>query len=208
MRLDVDISSIAEALRAEIEAGERAVTLAMRRASEGLKADWRAEITRGGLGRRLAGAVRSETYPRQGVSMSAASLVWSNAPEIMESQSAGATIRARGGRWLAIPTPAAGRDVRGKRFTPATWERRTGLTLRMVSRPGRASFLVADARIDARGRARASRSRTGRGVATVPIFVIVRQVSLRPRIDLAGPTRTWESRLPRLIVDAWLEGAP
>jgi hypothetical protein len=208
MKLSVSVSPDLAALMArEVKAGQRAVTSAMRTAGDGLKNDWRAQVTGAGLGRRLAGAVRSESYPRRGESLDAAALVWSKAPEIMQAHDAGGLIRSRNGFWLAIPTPAAGRDIGGKRFTPGSWERRTGLRLRHVYRRGaKTSFLVAEARIDKRGTARASRSKTGRGVATVPIFILVPQVRLRPRLDLDRDARKWLDRVPGLIVDAWVDG--
>jgi hypothetical protein len=47
------------------------------------------------------------------------------------------------------------------------------------------SLLVAEGRLNSKGRAVASKSKTGRGVATVPIFLLVPQVKLRKRLELA-----------------------
>ena len=49
---------------------------------------------------------------------------------------AGPRIRARIGLWLAIPTATAGKALRGRRITPAAWERKTGLRLRFLYRGG------------------------------------------------------------------------
>jgi len=46
--------------------------------------------------------------------------------------------------------------------------------------------LVAERRLNTKGRAMTSKSKTGRGGATVPIFLLVPQVKLRKRLDLAG----------------------
>lgn len=51
-------------------------------------------------------------------SLSAAALVWSNAPVIVGAHDTGPLIRSRNGFWLAIPTPAAGKSTRGGRITP------------------------------------------------------------------------------------------
>ena len=74
-------------------------------------------------------------------------------------------------RAKAIPAAAAGKSLRGGRITPGEWERRRGLRLRFVCRRTGPSLLVADqARINSRGLAAASRSNTGRGQVTAPIF--------------------------------------
>ena len=52
----------------------------------------------------------------------------------------------------------------------------------------------------------ASRSKTGRGLATVPIFILVPQVNLRKRLNLARDGEAWANRVPGLIVSNWKEG--
>ena len=194
---------MADLMAAEIKAGEQAVSNAMRAAGRGMKAAWRGQITQAGLGRRLANTIRSETYPKTGESLNAAALVWSKAPEIIGAHDRGALIRSREGMWLAIPMAAAGRGHKGGRITPAEWERRRGLRLRFVYRRRGASFLVADGRLNSRGLGVASRSKTGRGRATVPIFLLVPQVKLAKRLDLARDVERTGIRLPRGIVTSW-----
>ena len=135
MRLTLDIRpDLASLMAAEIAAGERAVTAAVREAGTGLKLGWRGQITGAGLGARLANSIRSELFPKAGGSLNAAAVVWSKAPVIIGAHDAGPLIRARNGLWLAIPTPAAGKALGGRRITPAGWERKTGLRLRFVCR--------------------------------------------------------------------------
>ena len=58
--------------------------------------------------------------------------------------------------------------------------------LRFVYRRTRPSLLVADgARINTRGLAAVSRAKSGRGQVTAPIFLLVPQVKLLKRPDLA-----------------------
>ena len=116
-------------MAAEVVAGERAVTGAMREAGIGLKSAWRLQITGAGLGTRLANSIRSQTFPRAGESLDAAALVWSKAPVIVGAHDTGPLIRSQNGFWLAIPLPAAGKSLRGGRITPGEWERRRGLRL-------------------------------------------------------------------------------
>jgi hypothetical protein len=210
MKLDVHIDGdMATSLQAEIVAAEKAVTVGVTRAGEALKAAWRAQVTSAGLGRRLANAIRANRYPRSGESISAASLVFSRAAEITDAFDRGVLIRSKHGLWLAIPTPAAGRALGGRRITPAGWERRTGLHLRFVYRRPGPSLLVADgARINARGLAAVSRSKTGRGQVTAPIFLLVPQVKLSKRLDLARDAERAHQSLPGLIVASWEDGKP
>jgi hypothetical protein len=49
----------------------------------------------------------------------------------------------------------------------------------------------------------ASRSKTGRGLTTVPIFLLVPQVKLRKRLDLARDAEHAINGVPALIVAMW-----
>lgn len=199
---DPDIVAL---MQAEIAAGEKAVSAAMREAGTSLKSDWRAQITGAGLGRRLANSIRSQTFPKSSNSLNAAALVWSKAPVIIGAHDTGPLIRSRDGFWLAIPTPAAGKSIRGGRITPGEWERRTGLRLRLIYRRRGPSLLVAEGRLNTKGRAVASRSKTGRGLTTVPIFLLVPQVKLRKRLDLARDAQRAVDGVPGRVVAKWAE---
>ena len=206
MKLDLSVTGdIVNVMRAEILAGEKAVTTAMRAAGVNLKSDWRTQITRARLGQRLANTIRSKTFPAAGESLEAAALIWSNAPQIIGAHDTGPLIRSKDGFWLAIPTPAAGKGTRGKALTPGEWERRRGLRLRFVYRRGGPSLLVADGRLNSRGLGVASRSKTLRGKATVPIFLLVPQVKLAKRLDLARDADRAQAAMPGLIVANWLD---
>ena len=198
------VGSLGRIMAEEVKAGEKAATAAVRQAGEGLKAAWRGQIVGAGLGLRLARTIRSQAYPRSGQSLNAAVVVWSKAPVIVGAHDTGPLIRSRNGFWLAIPTPAAGKSLRGGRITPGEWERRNGLRLRFVYRRSDPSLLVAEGRLNTRGRAVRSRSRTGRGAATVPIFLLVPQVKLPKRLDLARDAVRAQDALPGLIVANWV----
>ena len=207
MKLGVDIvGDIARIMEAETLAGEKAVTAAMREASTGLKTAWRAQITGAGLGARLARTIRSEQFPKGRASLNAAALVWSKAPVIVGAHDTGPLIRSKNGFWLAIPTPAAGKSTQGGRITPGEWERRTGLRLRFIYRRRGPSLLVAEGRLNTKGRAVASRSKSGRGVVTAPIFLLVPQVKLPKRLDLAQDAERAADGVPGLIVAKWVDG--
>lgn len=96
MKLKLDITpDLVAAMAAEVKAGEKAVTAAMREAGTGLKTAWRGQITGAGLGPRLANSIRSQTYPKAGESLNAAALVWSKAPVIVGAHDTGPLIRSR-----------------------------------------------------------------------------------------------------------------
>jgi len=94
LRLDIDPDIVAM-MAAEVVAGERAVTAAMREAGIGLKSAWRTQITGAGLGTRLANSIRAANFPKSGESLNAAALVWSNAPVIVGAHDAGPLIRSK-----------------------------------------------------------------------------------------------------------------
>ena len=205
LKLDIDPDIVAM-MAAEVNAGEKAVTTAMREAGTGLKSAWRMQITGAGLGRRLANSIRNQTFPRSGESLDAAALVWSKAPTIVGAHDTGPLIRSKDGFYLAIPTEAAGRGLRGRRITPGEWERRRGLRLRFVYRRRGPSLLVSDrARINNRGQAVASRSKTGRNQVTAPIFLLVPQVKLPKRLNLGRDADRALDSVPGLIVANWVE---
>ena len=204
LKLDIDPEIVAM-MTAEVAAGEKAVTAAMRQAGTGLKTAWRAQITGAGLGQRLANSIRLASFPKTGESLDAATLVWSKAPVIIGAHDTGPLIRSKNGFWLAIPTPAAGKSLRGGRITPGEWERRTSLRLRFIFRRSGPSLLVAEGRLNTKGRAVASRSKTGRGLTTVPIFLLVPQVKLPKRLDLARDAERAASAVQGLIVANWVE---
>ena len=207
MKLKLDTTpDLAALMAAEIKAGERAVTTAMREAGGQLKTDWRRQITGAGLGQRLAKSIRAETWPKGTTSIGAAALVWSKAPAIVGAHDTGPLIRSKTGFWLAIPTPAAGRGLRGGKITPGEWERRRGLRLRFVYRRTGPSLLVAEGRLNTKGQAVVSRSKTGRGKVTAPIFLLVPQVKLPKRLDLARDADRALDGVPGLIVANWVAG--
>ena len=113
MRFDVRIDGdLAKMFAAEAKTAEIAVTAAVRKTGAGLKSDLRSQVVGAGLGRRLANAVRLNVYPDKGDSLSAAAFVYARpgkgghggAANLVAAFEEGTLIRAKGGRYLAIPT--------------------------------------------------------------------------------------------------------
>jgi len=217
MRFNLERPDMRKALAGTQQDIERAVTSGMRDASVELKARLREDVVSSGLGERLSRTWRGKVFPEVGESVEAAAFVWSKAPKLIDAFDRGVTIRSARGFWLAIPTPAAG--VKGvsatgamKRITPGGWERRTGMRLRFVYRRGAPSLLVADnAQLSRRGLARPNIGRTRggaqftrlKGRSTVVVFILVPQVSLRKRFDIAATAQRWADRVPGVIANHW-----
>ncbi|MDO5757306.1 MAG: DUF6441 family protein [Rhodobacterales bacterium] len=203
MKLTAAITDIAKLMAEDIKAGEKAVHFGIRDAGAALKTAWRAQVISAGMGQRLARTIRSDTWPKHKHSMNAASQVWTRAPVLVDAHDTGPLIRSKDGWWLAIPTAAAGKSRSGKRPTPGEWEARTGLRLIFIYRRTGPSLLIAEARLTKHGRAVVSRSKTGRGLTSVPIFLMVPQVKLRKRLDLARPAQAALNAIPGAIVSNW-----
>ena len=210
MKLAAAISGdLRKIMAEEIKEAEDAVTAGMRQAADGLKADLRRQVTEAGMGQRLANTWRAELYPKGRKSIKAAGFVFTRAPTIIRAFDQGAVIKSKHGFWLAIPTSAAGTGARGKRMTPGLWEQMHGSRLRFIYRRGVPSLLVAEnmrARTGKRGgfaKGSASALRSGRGMTSVVMFILVPQVSLRKRLDVNASAERWASALPELIVRNW-----
>ena len=64
---------------------------------------------------------------------------------------------------------------------------------------------MAEGRLNTKGRAVASRSKTGRGLTTVPIFLLVPQVRLPKRLIRARDAERAVDSVPGRIVANWVE---
>ena len=200
--------SIKADMQAEMRRIERAVTAGVKEAGDGLKGSLRKQVVSAGLGPRLARTWRSRTYPNKG--HDAASLVWSKAPRIVRVFDEGAVIRSKSGLWLAIPTPSAPkRGVGGKRISPSNFPKHRFGKLRFVYRRNGPSLLVVDGvqaslsrkTGELRGFRKASERarRTGSGLTTVVMFLLVPQVRIPKRLDVRRAAERWSRRLPALI---------
>jgi hypothetical protein len=209
MKLAATIArSLQTDMQAELRGIEGAVAAGTRVAGRGLKTELRRQVTSAGLGQRLANSWRDKHYPNQ--KLDAASLVYTRAPQIIRAFDEGAVIRSKRGRFLAIPTenaPRKGTD--GRRIRPSTFPEHRFGPLRFVPRQSGPSLLVVDGLRasfsrksgDLRGFRRATdRARArGDGLTTVVMFLLVPQVKLRKRLDVARAAERWSAQLPALI---------
>ena len=209
IKIDGDFRMI---YRASITDGKRAVTRGVTDAGVFLQNDWRAQVQGSGLGPNLARTIRRQTYPKTGTSLRAAALVWSKASKIVDAFDRGVTIRSSDGFYLAVPLPAAGAKGLGrKRITPGGWEARTGRRLTFVYRKGRHPLLVDTGdvvKINYMNR-KGEHKRRGRGRknVTIPIFVLVPQVKMPRKLNLASSAAQAQALLPTMIVANWKDVA-
>ncbi|WP_439580638.1 DUF6441 family protein [Elioraea sp.] len=228
MRLVASLgASLTRILEQEVRAGERAVTRGVRAETERLKTELRQQVVSafGARGRGIANAWRARMFPQSGESLGAAGIVWTKVPSIVDAFERGATIRARGSRYLAIPTgfnAPQGRRGRGMRVTPQQMVAsrqaflrpfRSGrgfvwcLPVRQGERIGRkrapliAGGLAAVATGNRRGAARWQAELLRQGF--VPMFLLVPQVQLTKRLDVRGAGNRALARLPAAIVREW-----
>jgi hypothetical protein len=180
-----NLAGFAEQTHLRIARGARiAAEKQAARAKLALRSDMRAA----GLGDRLANTWRVNVFPKSASSRthSPAVFVKSGAPEIVTAFDKDTTIRSRQGLWLAIPTDSTPR--KGRRLaTPLEVEAMFNQDL--IFLPGRGGQMLAFVNaIKARTggkfrRATKRRTKDGRQNELVLMFVMVRQVTLRKRLN-------------------------
>jgi hypothetical protein len=122
----------------------------------------------------------------------------------------GAVIRSTHGRFLAIPTENAARKGAGcKRISASTFPAHRFGPLWFVPRQSGPSLLVADGlraslsrqtgQLRGFRRATERARRGGQGLTTVVMFLLVPQVKLSKRLDVARAAERWSGQLPAMI---------
>lgn len=181
-------------MREELASAERAVTGGVREGADEVKRALRADVIGAGLGARLAKTWRSSDYPRSGYSLGAASEVYTRAPRLIRAFDEGVTIKSSDGFFMAIPTDNAPKSYRRKRVSPSNWPKeRYGYLRYVYTKTGQALLVVDNQRASkARGGTGTALSRskkalaTGNGLMTVVMFVLVPQVRLKKRLNVAA----------------------
>lgn len=222
-RVDGDVRALVDAARVDVADAfrEAVVTTAGR-----VHGDMRTQTRAAGLGRGLENAWRSQVYPKSEATktLRPAGQVYSKAVVLHDAFIAGATITARRGRYLVIPTAeaeamgfATTREARdpGKRV-PAGQLRRAAQyraaiaklgaeNIRDIPLPnGRRLIVYQVPQGQGRGKGRVFRgprlTRVGfRRGQDVPLFVLVPQVRLAPRLDLEAAKQRAETTFVRAL---------
>lgn len=204
--------NIGRDIKRYLDVSGRATKIAVSAETGALKNDLRDDVRRVGLGDRLSKTWQSKVYPEGGKSsMDAAGLVYSKAAHIINAYDSGVVIRARKSKYLAVPLPAAqkyfGLEGKRRRITPDLFKQKYGYDLRFVKRRGKNPILVADGmRVGKSGsmsKVRASKATKNYGArsnitrrATVPLFVLIPQVTVRKRLNVKKFADAAVKRLP------------
>ncbi len=225
------VGDLRQLLAAEVRAGERAAMTAIRAETQQVKGELRGQVigSFGGNARGIANAWRSQVFPRSGQSLRPAGLVWTKVPNVIDAFERGALIRAKGAKYLAIPTGfnaargRRGRGEKGLRVTPAQmvasgqgflrpFQSGRGfvwcLPLRQGEQTGRRrrTRLVAGGLAEIGTGNRKGREAWARGMlqrGMVPMFLLLPQVKLAKRLDVKGAAERGLRRLPGRFVAAW-----
>lgn len=179
------------------------------KAESGLKGELRSD-TGHVLGKRTANTWRGAVYPKQGESLNSAASVWSKAPHIIDAFERGVTIKGVNRRFLAIPTEnAPKRGPGGKKISPSNWPEGLYGKLRVVkTRNGHLVLIAENVRAsysrktkELRGFRSASQTalRTGRGLASVVMFVLVPRARMRKSLNVKDIAYKWGGSFARLI---------
>lgn len=190
--VSIDRAQLQTAADEIIREGLTSLKSAVERHTRGLEQDLET-ITKAAVPGRLWRAWKSNVFPR-GIARAPLGEVFisggSRSVGAIEFFSNQGRIAGKSGQFLAFPTAAAGARGRKRDLTPGEWERRNGVLLRFVYRPGkRASFLVLDEGVlsgrNRIGKRNSDRRRaTGRGNTTIIIFVLIPFVDFRPRFAI------------------------
>ncbi|MCK6500485.1 MAG: DUF6441 family protein [Nitrospira sp.] len=203
------IGSLRRDMEKEFTTLTGAIKAGTKEAAEGLKNTLRGQITSAGMGTKLANAWRSKVYENKGYD--SAGLVYTRAPCIVEAFDKGVLIKPKaGGVWLAVPTVTAPkRGTDGKRITPLNFPEAKLGKLEFVYRENGPSFLVVhNVRASysrktgqLRGFRKASDTalRTGKGLTTAIMFLLIRQVKLEKRLDVESAAKVWIEKMPNFI---------
>jgi len=213
MRLEAAIrGNLHKFMQKQVEAAEAAVTAGVSEITDNIKTGLRDQVQVAGLGPRLARSWQAKIFPKGRKSIGAAGWIYSKAPVIIRAFDEGARIKSKEGFFLAIPTEAAPkRGIGGKRISPSTFPEYSLGRLRFIYRRNAPSLLVVDnlrAGTGKRGgfrRASATSLRTGRGLTTVVMFILVPQVKIGKRLDYRAVVNRWQPQLPQTILRNWPE---
>jgi hypothetical protein len=157
------------------------------------KLAYRGAVRQAGLGDKVANAVRVEIYPKSASKHTHAPTVYvfTKAPAIIYAFSSGVTIKHHDGLWLAIPTENTPNRGRRKATPPEVEAIFNQDILTLPGRGGQMLGFIDAVKGKRKGFRRATNARTGkqsRKAELVLMFVFVRQVTLRKRINWDGIT--------------------
>jgi len=221
-----------EFVKAEIDGAEIAVTASVRALDRAMRDEIRAPIA-AALGPKVAKSWKSNVYPRRGRSASAASYQFDDTSQdwAIRAVTESGPIRARDGKWIALPSPAAldampvgfHHSRSRKRFgdggkfslkyqkTAVDYiEEKYGELEFVKPRGQKIAYLVAEVRQGKRRFNKARRLKSGKAgirTQTVIMFFLVPKVrrAAKSSINLDVIADRYIARLAREILNRWPE---
>lgn len=206
----------------------KASKLAMGDAGAGAAADWQDQVRRGfKKSDKLVNTIKVTTYPQGQDSLDPTAWVYSKARNIMAAYANGAIIRAKTGRFLAIPTDDVPKTRNGAPLTPEQVEQKFGKRLvhieprakgfftptvlrghgagylvikDLVVRKATNRFRNATANELARGARRNNKS-----ISMVVMFILVTETQARKRFDLQPIADKWDAQFGPLFDQRFTE---
>lgn len=158
----------------------------------------RNQVADAGLGDKLGNAVGANVYPRGGKpSLGAAGYVYPRgrkATAIFDSFNSASVITAKKGKYLAIPTQAAGKSGRYTKVTPQTFEKQTGIKLEFArSRKGTALL------VGKKFKSKLMRGALGGERNSQIYFILIPVAHMPKRLGFEALAQTWADNIPALI---------
>lgn len=183
----------------------KASTAAVREATEFVKVGGRQNIAAAGFSKRWQNTLRSQNFPKRGISLRPAGYIFHRIPYAGVFED-GAIIRGKPLLW--VPLKNTPKKLGRRRMTPSNLTQETGQRLHTIVSPGGKPLLgarVGLSRTNARrARPKITQAALRRGpggtgiVRTVPLFVGIDVANIRKRFNISGITRSAVRRLPSL----------
>jgi len=185
----------------ELQAMSRAGLSTMQKVTATAKNELRQQMQAAGLAK-IAKTWRSEVFGKAGT-LRPAGFVWSKVPHIVAGFDKGAVIRARRGKYLAIPTEATPTRIGRQATTPQNWPSSMG-KLRPVAANGKLFLVAEEVRVGKTGRLRAAkrtkRGRIGKGAVSVVVFHLVPFAKLKKRLNPQAVLDKGERSIPGILI--------
>jgi len=225
------LGNLGQMLEAEERRARRAIETGIRETAEGLRQDLKAHMKEAGLPG-LAPVWKMKFLPGRHSAWNSAAFVYPDGVRVREAIWAfenGATIRAAGGRHLAIPTgynkPRGWRKSGAKplisakdmaamkrwSFVKKTKDGRGLVWFLRVTRAqeqtkrGKVRDLAYAGGVRMVGSGRVRRTKAILEAGAVPMFLLLPQVRLAKRLDIAGIVGRWKDKLVERVIQAWEE---
>lgn len=201
IRADIDPAAVQRAVDAEFAALSRRVRLATEKTGrEAVLLPLRRMTAQALRSRKLPTAWRGVVFPKgEEETVGPAYFAYTESPKIIAAFETGAEISPIKGKFLAIPTIAAGRNMRAFKsrsgfrtkaaLTPAQWEKENGVKLRFVP-AAFGGLLIADEQSFRSKRRKQWRAFTAKRPGEKVMFILVRRVRLAKRLDVASIAET------------------